>query len=263
MIRLNILVCVKQVPSTTEIKLDPETHTIIRDRNDNIINPLDTYAIEEALRLKEKYGGKITAISMGIPKVTDMLREIIGLGVDEAVLLSDRKFAGSDTLATAYALEKAIKKVENYDLIICGKQATDGDTAQVGPNLAEKLGIPHTTYVSRIDSVENGRIKCRRNADEGYAMVELELPALITVVKEINVPRLSTIAGLRRSIDAKIPVWNSSDIDASDDFIGLTGSPTQVKKTFVPDHNIETEFLKGTPDEQAGALAEKLTAMGI
>ncbi|MCI1945210.1 electron transfer flavoprotein subunit beta/FixA family protein [Clostridium luticellarii] len=260
---MNILVCVKQVPSTTEIKLDPETHTIIRDRNDNIINPLDTYAIEEALRLKEKYGGKITAISMGIPRVKDMLREVISLGVDRAILLSDRKFAGSDTLATAYALEKAIKKVGDYDLIICGKQATDGDTAQVGPNLAEKLGIPHTTYVSRIDSIENNRIICRRNADEGYVKVQLRLPALITVVKEINVPRLSTIAGLRKSISAKISVWDSSDIGASDNFIGLTGSPTQVRKTFVPDHNIKTEFLNGTSHEQAEALAKKLMIMDI
>jgi len=258
---LNIIVCIKQVPATTEVKMNTETNTIIREGVESIINPFDMYAIEEGLRIKEKKGGKVTVLSMGIPSVAELMREAISLGVDDAVLLSDRAFAGADTLATSYTLSKGIKKIGNYDLIICGKQATDGDTAQVGPSLAEKLGIPHTTYVRKIEEIEDNYIRCQRLTDDGYEVIEMPLPALITVVKEINEPRLPSLKNMMRAKKAIITVWNSDDINADKNLCGLKGSPTQVIKTFTPIHNIKSEFLEGTPEEQAKKLADKLLSM--
>ena len=258
---MNIIVCIKQVPATTEVKMNTETNTIIREGVESIINPFDMYAIEEGLRIKEKKGGKVTVLSMGIPSVAELMREAISLGVDDAVLLSDRSFAGADTLATSYTLSKGIKKIGNYDLIICGKQATDGDTAQVGPSLAEKLGIPHTTYVRKIEEIEDNYIRCQRLTDDGYEVIEMPLPALITVVKEINEPRLPSLKNMMRAKKAIITVWNSDDINADKNLCGLKGSPTQVIKTFTPIHNIKSEFLEGTPEEQAKKLADKLLSM--
>lgn len=258
---MNIIVCIKQVPATTEVKMNTETNTIIREGVESIINPFDMYAIEEGLRIKEKKGGKVTVLSMGIPSVAELMREAISLGVDDAVLLSDRAFAGADTLATSYTLSKGIKKIGNYDLIICGKQATDGDTAQVGPSLAEKLGIPHTTYVRKIEEIEDNYIRCQRLTDDGYEVIEMPLPALITVVKEINEPRLPSLKNMMRAKKAIITVWNSDDINADKNLCGLKGSPTQVIKTFTPIHNIKSEFLEGTPEEQAKKLADKLLSM--
>ncbi len=258
---MNIIVCIKQVPATTEVKMNTETNTIIREGVESIINPFDMYAIEEGLRIKEKKGGKVTVLSMGIPSVAELMREAISLGVDDAVLLSDRSFAGADTLATSYTLSKGIKKIGNYDLIICGKQATDGDTAQVGPSLAEKLGIPHTTYVRKIEEIEDNYIRCQRLTDDGYEVIEMPLPALITVVKEINEPRLPSLKNMMRAKKAIITIWNSDDINADKNLCGLKGSPTQVIKTFTPIHNIKSEFLEGTPEEQAKKLADKLLSM--
>lgn len=245
------------------MKLNSETNTIIREGIENTINPFDTYAIEEAIRLKEKFGGKVTAITMGIPKAAELLQYAIAMGADDAILLSDRKFAGADSLATAYTLAKAVYKISDYRLIICGKQASDGDTAQVGPSLAEKLSVPHTTYVNEIKEVDSTVIRCKKLLDEGHEVVELALPALITVVKEINTPRLPSIAGFRKARQAKIPVWTASDIEASEDSIGLKGSPTQVKKTFAPVHHADTQFIAGTPWEQAQELARRLLNMGV
>ena len=196
---MNIIVCVKQVPATTEVKMNKETNTIIREGIESVINPFDTYAVEEGLRIKDRAEGKVTVVSMGIPAVADMLKQTVALGVDDCVLLSDRAFAGADTLATAYALSMGIRKIGEYDLIICGKQATDGDTAQVGPSLAEKLGIPHATYVRKITGIGDGRIKCQRVTDDDYDYIELSLPALIIVVKEINEPLLSSLKGMMRA----------------------------------------------------------------
>jgi electron transfer flavoprotein beta subunit len=258
---LNIIVCVKQVPATTEVKIDKGTNTIIREGVESIINPFDTYAVEEGLRLKDKFSGKVTVMSMGIPSVANLLKETIALGVDEAILLSDRAFAGADSLATSYALSMGIKKLGQYDLIICGKQATDGDTAQVGPSLAEKLGIPHTTYVKKIESVSDGYIRCQRMTEDGYEVIEMPLPALITVVKEINEPRLPSLRGMMRAKKAAVTVWTSDDIGADKSLCGLKGSPTQVVKTFVPVHEVQSEMIDGSPDEQAAKLAEKLLSM--
>jgi len=258
---MNIVVCVKQVPGTTEVKMNEETNTIIREGVESIINPFDTYAVEEALRIREKVGGKVTVLSMGIPSVVSLLKETIALGVDDAVLLSDRAFAGADTLATSYALSMGIHKIENVDLIICGKQATDGDTAQVGPSLAEKLGYPHTTYVRKIEDINDSYIRCQRMTEDGYEVIEMPLPAVITVVKEINVPRLPSIKGIMKSNKTAVNVWSAEDINADENLCGLKGSPTQVVKTFVPVHDIKSEMIEGDVEEQAEKLAMKIMAM--
>ena len=258
---MNIIVCIKQVPNTNEVKINKETNTIIREGVEAIINPFDTYAIEEAVRIKEKTNGIVTALSMGIPSVADLLKETIAVGVDNAVLLSDRAFAGADTLATAYTLSMGIKKIGEYDLIICGKQATDGDTAQVGPSLAEKLGLPHTTYVRKIEEIRERYIRCQRLTDNGYEVIEMPLPAVITVVKEINEPRLPSLKGMMKAKKAQVTLWTADDINADKKLTGLNGSPTQVVKTFVPEHEIESVIFSGTPQEQAKELVEKLLSM--
>lgn len=258
---MNIIVCVKQVPGTNEVKINKETNTIIRESVEAIINPFDEYAIEEGVRIKEQTGGKVTVLSMGIPKVADLLRETIAVGVDEAVLLSDRAFAGADTLATSYALSMGIKALGEYDLIICGKQATDGDTAQVGPSLAEKLDLPHTTYVRKIEEIKEGYIRCQRLTEDGYEVIEMPLPAVITVVKEINEPRLPSIKGKLKAKKTEVRVLTADDIGADKDRCGLKGSPTQVVKTFVPEHNIVAEMIDGSAEEQAKNLAKKLLSM--
>jgi electron transfer flavoprotein beta subunit len=258
---MNIVVCVKQVPGTTEVKMNKETNTIIREGVESIINPFDTYAVEEALRIRETQGGKVTVLSMGIPSVAEQLKETISLGVDDAVLLSDRAFAGSDTLATSYALSMGIRKMGDVDLVICGKQATDGDTAQVGPSLAEKLGYPHTTYVRKIEEIGTDFIRCQRMTEDGYEVIEMPLPAVITVVKEINTPRLPSIKGMMRAKKAVVTVWTADDINADKEHCGLKGSPTQVVKTFVPVHDIKSEMLEGDAQEQSSKLADRLLSM--
>lgn len=258
---MNIIVCVKQVPGTNEVKINKETNTIIREGIESIINPFDTYAVEEGLRIKDKTGGKVTVLSMGIPSTAELLKETIALGVDEAILLSDRAFAGSDTLATSYALSMGIRKIGNYDLIICGKQATDGDTAQVGPSLAEKLCLPHTTYVKKIEEIREGYIRCQRMTDDGYEVIEMPLPAVITVVKEINEPRLPSLKGMMRAKKAVVNIWSADDVGADKSICGLDGSPTQVIKTFVPVHDVKSEMIEGSPEEQANKLADRLLSL--
>lgn len=255
---MRIIVCVKQVPSTNEVNMDPVTNTIIREGIESVINPFDTYAVEEAIRIKSKLGGSIATISMGIPTVDELLRDTLALGADEALLLTDRAFAGADTLATAYTLAQGVKKLAPFDLIICGKQATDGDTAQVGPSLAVQLDIPHATDISHIESIDEKRIVCRRLTDDGYELLEIDLPALITVVKEINIPRLPSIAGIRASKNAAITKIGVKDITVDESRLGLKGSPTQVVKTFIPSHAVESEIIKGKPQEQAAVLIQKL-----
>ena len=258
---MNIIACVKQVPATTEVKMNKETNTIIREGVESVINPFDTYAVEEGLRIKDRAEGKVTVVSMGIPAVADMLKQTVALGVDDCVLLRDRAFAGADTLATAYALSMGIRKIGAYDLIICGKQATDGDTAQVGPSLAEKLGIPHATYVRKITEIGDGRIRCQRLTDDGYDDIELTLPALITVVKEINEPRLPSLKNMMRAKKAEVAVWTADDVGADKAQCGLQGSPTQVIQTFVPVHDVQSEMFEGTPEEQARKLTDRLLSM--
>lgn len=260
---MKIIVCVKQVPASTQVRLNRETGTIIREGVASMLNPYDSYALEEALRLKETLGGEVTTISMGIPSVADLLKATLALGADRAILLTDRKFAGADTLATAYALAKGINRLGTFDLIICGKQAIDGDTAQVGPSLAEKLGVPHLTNVQQIKEIDGQRIQCLRLTDAGYETVELQLPALITVVKDINLPRLPSIAGLRRALSQPVTLWTAADVDADPNHIGLQGSPTQVTSTFVPEHQRQSERFEGDASQQASQLVERLSSLGL
>ncbi len=255
---MNFIVCIKQVPGTTEVKIDPKTNTLIREGVESIVNPFDSYAIEEALRLKERMGGKVTVISMGPPQAESALREALSMGCDEAILLTDRAFAGSDTLATSYTLACGIKKIGEFDLVICGKQAIDGDTAQVGPGIAEKLGVPAITYVRKIEEINETRIRVERMMEEGYEVIETGFPALITVVKEINEPRLPSLKGMVRAKKAEIHMWNASDIACEKSRIGQSGSPTIVNKIFTPPSRKGGETILGDPEEQAQKLVEKL-----
>ena len=255
---MNIIVCIKQVPGTTEIKIDPKTNTLVREGVKSIVNPFDTYALEEGVRLKERYGGKVTVITMGPPQAEEALRETISLGADEAVLLSDRAFAGSDTWATSYVLSKAIARIANYDIIICGRQTLDGDTGQVGPELSEMLKIPFVSYVSKVEEIKDKYIRVQRMIEEGHEVIETTLPAVITVVKEINVPRLPSLRGSMKAKTAKIPVWTAADIGAEPDKAGIPGSPTRVVKIFFPKREQKSEMLQGTLEEQVAKLAERL-----
>jgi len=259
---MDIVVCIKQVPETTEVKIDPQTKTLVREGIPGIVNPFDMYAIEEGLRLKERYGGKVKVLTMGPPQAEDALREALAMGADEAVLLSDKALAGSDTLATSYALSMAVRKL-GYDLVICGKQAVDGDTAQVGPEMAEHLGVPFVAWVRKVEEVSDGKIKVQRLMDDGYEVLEMPLPALITVVKEINEPRLPSLRGKMRARKAQIPVWTVEDIGADPSRVGLEGSPTQVIRVFSPERRAGGEILQGEPEEVADKLVEKLEAMGV
>ena len=260
---LNIIVCIKQVPATTEVKIDPETGTLIREGVEATVNPFDTYAIEEGIRLKEKYGGKVTAISMGPPQAEDALREAIALGCDEAILLTDRAFAGADTLATAYTLSRGIRKIGSYDLVICGMKTTDGDTGQVGPGLAEELDIPHVSYIRKILSVENDKITLEKSLENGYQEVEAPLPCLITVTKEINEPRLPSF---RRKLMAKravITSWDSTELDGDPERFGLNGSPTNVIRVFHPKPRSGGEIITGDPEMQVEKLIQKLKELRV
>lgn len=242
---MKTIVCIKQVPSTNEVRLDPETHTIIRDGRQSITNPFDTYAIEQAVQIKEETGGEVIGLSMGIPETERLLRDSISRGVDSAVLLTDRQFAGADTLATAYTLSLGIKSIGAYDVVLCGKMAVDGDTGQIGPELAEYLGIPHVTDVTKIVKVDGKVVTCERVTDYGYQTIEVRLPALLTVVKDINLPRLPTISGIKFSLDAPVMLKNVESVKADVNKIGLLGSPTQVVKTYVPDKDNDIEEIHG------------------
>lgn len=258
---MRIIVCIKQVPGTNEVKIDPVTNTIIRESVPAIINPFDTYAIEEAVRIKERRGGEVFGISMGIPAAGEMLKEALSLGIDKGFLLTDRKFAGADTLATSYALSKGVEKIGQFDLIICGKQATDGDTAQVGPSLARTLGIAYATDISKIVEIKENYMHCLKITDDGYEEIQIKLPALITVVKEINMPRLPSIKSMKRADRSEIEILTLEDVGADEDKVGLKGSPTQVRKTFVPLHEVDNEMIEGTIEEMAEKLSEILLKM--
>lgn len=257
---MNIVVCIKQVPDTAEVRINPETNTLIREGVPSIINPYDLHALEAALQIRERSGGKVTVITMGPPQAEGALREAIAMGADEVRLISDRAFAGADTWATSYALYKAIDTI-GYDIILCGKQAIDGDTAQVGPEVAEFLTIPHISYVRKIDEVSDGRIKVQRLMDEGYDVVESPLPVLLTVVKEINTPRLPSLKGKMAAKKAVITTMDLAAIGAEEENVGLKGSPTQVKNIFAPPAKTDRKMLQGSVEEQIDALINELRGL--
>jgi len=254
---MNIIVCIKQVPDTSEVKIDPETNTIVREGVPAIINPFDENAIEEAVQLVEEQGGKVTVISMGPPQAEAALREALAMGADEAILVSDRCFAASDTLATSYVLSNAIKAIGEYDLILCGKQAFDGDTAQVPPGVAEHLGIPQVTFAIGLEA-EGRKVRVRRLLEDEFETVEVKTPCLVSVVKQINEPRRPGIKSKLAAKKKEVQVWDSSCIEADACLCGFDGSPTRVVRTFAPSHDHPTERFEGEPGETARQVVERL-----
>ena len=276
---MKILVPIKQVPESSNVKMDPATGTMIRAGVETVVNPLDLYAIETALRLKENYGGEITALSMGPPAAMRVLREAAAMGCDSCALLSDKRFGGADTWATSYTLSGAARRLGPFDVIIAGERATDGDTAQVGPALAAWLNMPALTYVSKIEEISEapvsaetkvsggGRIRAERLVEEGYEMIDAPVPCLVTVVKEIAVPRLPTLKGKIRSREMIIPVFSADDLDVQADYIGLKGSPTRVVKIDTPTHTRGGKVIKAQDEESlrmaVGAIMALLGEKGI
>lgn len=255
---MQIVVCIKQVPDATEVKIDPETNTLIRDGIPGIINPFDLHALEEGLKLREKHGGEVTVLTMGPPPAAEALREAIALGADNAVLLSDRAFAGADTLATAYTLAKAAAKI-GFDIILCGRQTIDGDTGQVGPGIAEHLDIPHATCIRRLTVTEEAKFRVERMADDGYETLDVKGPALFTVIREINTPRPPSLRGMMRAKKLKIEMWTAETIGADPERIGLQGSPTCVVKIFSPSLPTgQAEIWQGNGRENAAKLISVL-----
>jgi len=258
-----IIVCIKQVPETFEVKIDPETKRIVREGVKSIINPYDNYAIEESIRLKERFGGETIAISMGPPQAEDALRDAIAMGIDKGILLSDRKFAGSDTLATSYTLSCAIRKIGDFDIIICGRETLDGSTGQVGPEIAENLGIPYITFVSKIIDIKEKEIECIRLMEDHYETLKTTLPILITVVKEINEPRIPSLKGLLKAKKTEIITWKCDDLNGDEKNFGQDGSPTQVVECWKPEIKKEGKILKDKPEVLVENLYIELKKLGV
>ena len=254
---MHIIVLMKQVPDTTEVRIDPVTNTLIREGVPSIINPFDENAIEEGIRLVEEHGGKCTALTMGPPQAEEALRRALAMGCDEAIHICGREFAGADTWATSYTLALAIREIGDYDLIIAGKQTFEGDTAQVGPGVAEQLGIPQATYAIELE-IDGKRLRAKRVLDDRYEIVEVRLPALVTVVKQINDPRHPRLKNVLAAKKKPIAVWGSDDFDVDTSLCGLDGSPTAVIRTFLPDRSREGEMLEGDTQAVVGRLLERL-----
>jgi len=259
---MKIIVCIKQVPDTNEVKLDPKTGTLIRDGVPSIINHDDMNALEEALELKDRYGDvEITVLTMGPPQADVALREALAMGADRAILVSDRAFAGADTWATSNTLTAAINKIGDFDIIFCGRQAIDGDTAQVGPQIAEKLDLPQITYVQKMDiSADVGTVQ--RALEDGYEIIEVKMPCVLTAIKELNTPRYASVKGIFDAYREKtVENWTAKDIEINPEIIGLNGSPTNVRKTFTPEPKGKGTLLTGcdrdTVCDLFGRLKEK------
>jgi electron transfer flavoprotein beta subunit len=256
---LKIIVCVKQVPDTTELKIDPITGTLIRKGVPSIMNPDDKNALEEALKIKdENKDTHITVISMGPTQAKEVLNEALAMGADEAILLSDRFFGGSDTWATSETIAAGIKKIGDFDIIFAGRQAIDGDTAQVGPQIAERLNIPQITYVKNF-KINEDKIIVERALEDGYEIIETQTPVLLTAIKELNKPRYMNMAGIFEAFgNDKVKVWGLDDLDVDRMNIGLKGSPTQVKKSFTPEPKGKGQMLEGNNEEKAQKLIVEL-----
>ena len=253
---MNIVVCVKQVPDTTVVKIDPKTGTLIRDGVPSIINPEDKHALEAALQLKEAHGGKVTVVSMGLPMAKAALREALCMGADEAILLTDRVLGGADTLATSKSLAGVIKKLD-YDIVFAGRQAIDGDTAQVGPEIAEHLNIPQVTYVQDV-KVEGDSLIVNRALEDGHQIVEVKTPCLLTAIETLNEPRYMNVSNIFATNDNDIKVMSADDIDVDKSELGLKGSPTKVKKSMTKEVKGAGELVKEGPKEAAAYVLGKL-----
>ncbi len=259
---MNIIVLMKQVPDTAEVRIDPVTNTLIREGVPAIINPFDENAIEEGIRLVEEHGGRCTALTMGPPQAEEALRRALAMGCDEAVHICGREFAGADTWATSYTLAQAIRKIGDFDLIVAGKQTFEGDTAQVGPGVAEQLGIPQATYAIEL-AVDGKALRVKRVLEDRYEIVELKLPALVTVVKQINEPRHPRLKNVMAAKKKTITVLGPGDFDVDIKRCGLDGSPTNVIRTFLPDRTREGEVLEGDTQAVVTKLVEKLRDNGL
>jgi electron transfer flavoprotein beta subunit len=257
---MEIIVCVKQVPDAKDVRLDPKTNTLAREGVESIMNPYDRHALEEAVAIKEKVGGKVTVLTMGPPQAEAVLRESIACGADEGVLVSDRAFAGADTWATSYTLAKAVETIGGCDLVLCGKQAIDGDTAQVGPGLAQRLNLPYVTCVQKTRQISDAAIEVERMMDDGFDVVRLPFPALMTVVKDINEPRVASLKGKMKAKKAVIKTLSAADIGADPQCIGLAGSPTQVVRVFAPEPRGDRQMFSGSVEEQVDQLVACLKA---
>ncbi len=260
---MNIIACMKWVPDTHDVKVDPVTNALIREGVKHIINPFDENAIEAGLQLKEKTGGTLTVLCMGPRQAEEGLRQAVAMGADEAILLSDAAFRGSDTLATSNALAAAVRKIGEYDLVICGKQAIDGDTAQVPPGLAERLGIPQVTFAINIEPAESKRVRVKRVADEAYELIEVRLPALVSVVKQINEPRYPSMKGVLKAKKFQVKTWGAADLEIDTSSVGFDGSPTYVSKTFVPTRHSRGQTLSGSAGELADQLAGIISGLSL
>ncbi|NCC51265.1 MAG: electron transfer flavoprotein subunit beta/FixA family protein [Spartobacteria bacterium] len=256
---MHVVVCIKQVPDTGDVKINPETNTLIREGVESIINPFDENALEAALVLKETSGATVTVMTMGPPQAESALRECMARGADDVILLSDRAFAGSDTWATSYALAQGIRTLEQKpDIILFGKQAIDGDTAQVGPGVAEFLDLPVITYVRKLE-VEGETVQVERVFEDGYEKMEAPMPVVLTILKEMNVPRMASLRGRMKAKKAEIKTWTAEHIKADPKEIGLQGSPTKVVRIFTPPKKTGGVRIDGShPLEAARALVEKL-----
>lgn len=261
---MEIVVCIKQVPEITEVKIDPETRTLVRAGVPSIVNPFDEIAVEEAVRIKERAGATVTVVTMGPPQARDALLKCLAMGADKAVLVTDRAFAGADTWATAYTLSQVIKKIP-YDIVFCGKQAIDGDTAQVGPELAELLGIPHITYVRKVELHQDLKgVTAHRETDEGYDVVECKLPALLTAIKGLNEPRLPSLMNILAANRKEIKTVALADLDGSPEQYGLAGSLTQVVEVFTPEPRGKGIKIDGSsPEEAARQLVQFLLEKNV
>ena len=257
---MNIYVLAKQVPDTNEVKIDPATGTLIREGVPSILNPDDANALEAALDLKDKYPGtKVSVISMGPPQAMYMLRECLAMGADEAYLLSSRAFGGADTCATSTTLAEGVKKIGNYDIIFAGRQAIDGDTAQVGPQTAQRLGIPSVTYVMNVREIKEKSVVVERALEDGFEVIEIQRPCVLTAIKELNKPRYMTIEQIEDAYKKEIHIWDEKALNVSPDDVGLKASPTQVFRSFTPPPKGAGEILAGTVPEMAAALINRLT----
>ena len=260
---MKIVVLIKQVPDTNEVKLDPKTGTLIREGVPSIINPEDKNALEQALTFKESMGAHVVVISMGPPQAEDALREALAMGADEAILLSDRPFAGADTWATATTLGYALQKIGDFDLVLAGRQAIDGDTAQVGPQVAEFLKVPQITYARDI-VIEGGKVRAKRVLEDGYEEIEAQMPALLTVIKEANTPRYPSAGAIITAYrQQSVAHWGVKEIEADPEKLGLKGSPTQVKRSFSPPSKQPGQILRGGPVDAAKDLVAILREKNI